>query len=93
MDPITITVLFLIGSAATAVSFAAIERWIDQNKVPDGTAEIIRHQLANGKVMVVTGIFDSRHHQVASRTWQGRRVDAALEARFKTGGDVIRVHT
>jgi hypothetical protein len=38
MDPITIAALLLLGSAATAVSFAAIERWIDQNKVPNGTA-------------------------------------------------------
>jgi hypothetical protein len=93
MDPITIAALLLLGSAATAVSFAAIERWIDQNKVPNGTAEIIRQRMTNGKVMVITGIFDSQGHRLASKTWQGRRLDSVLEARFNAKGDVIRVHT
>jgi hypothetical protein len=93
MDPITIAALLLLGSAATAISFAAIERWIDQNKVPNGTAEIIRKRMTNGKVMVITGIFDSQGSRVASRSWQGRRLDSALEARFNAKGDVIRVHT
>jgi hypothetical protein len=93
MDPITIVALLILGSAAAAISQAAIERWIEQNKVPSGTAEIIRKRIANGRVMVVTGIFDSRGSRVISKTWQGRRLDSALEARFSREGDIIRVYT
>lgn len=93
MDPITIAAILLLGGAAAAVSLAAIERWIDQNKVPNGTAEIIRRRMIDGKVLVITGVFDTLGSRVASKAWQGRRLDSALEARFNAEGDVIRVHT
>ena len=93
MDPITIVALLLLGGAATAISLAAIERWIEQNKVPHGTAEIIRKRMTGGKVLIITGIFDNQGSRVASKAWQGRRLDSALEARFNAEGDLIRVHT
>jgi len=93
VEPITLALLFLFGGAAVGISMGAVQNWIDANKIPNGTAEMVRNKLAGGKFQVVAGIFDQSGELITTKTWSGDRLDSALEARFNREGDIIHVVT
>lgn len=77
----------------TAITWAAVENWIQANLVPSGTAQIVGQRLASGKYSVVAGVFSSTSGLVAQKTWESDQLDPELARRLDENGGTIVVRT
>jgi hypothetical protein len=93
MEPITLVVLAVIAiaSAASTITWRAINSWITLNKVPEGAATIIKEKLQSGNYKVVSGIFTTEGVLKAQRVWEASRMDEELTGEFEKSGGVIVV--
>ena len=95
MDPITLLILGIIGAAAAtaAISWTVIQNWIDANKIPQGTARIIKSRMASGKYRVVGGVFNQVGTLVTQTSWEASKIDDDLDRRLRQSGGVIVIKT
>jgi hypothetical protein len=93
MDPITLLVLAAVGIAAKAatVTWRTISNWLNANRIPGGTARIIKERLKNGDYKVVSGVFSAQDTLRVNHAWQAHKLDSELASEFERGGGVIVV--
>jgi hypothetical protein len=94
MDPITLLILAVAGLAGTSVvvvSWQAIQKWLNANRIPGGTGRIIREKLQNGNYRVVSGVFDTQGTLQTQRSWEAARLDAELDNEFQRSNGTIVV--
>lgn len=66
-----------------ALSFAAIQSWLESNRTPDSRyGELIKQKLRDGKYRVVAGVFNKRGHATATQSWETDHLDDDLQQRF-----------
>ncbi|MEU8660036.1 hypothetical protein [Actinoplanes philippinensis] len=95
MEPFTLLLLAIVAAttAVAVVSWTVVQRWIDANKVPHGTARIVKERMASGNYRVVGGIFTPAGRITTNTAWEGKDLDAEILRRLDEGGGTIVVHT
>ena len=78
----------LLGSAAVlgAVAWSAVSSWFSEQKSQNPQANLgalIRSSITQNDVSYVSGVFDHRGRQIASRTWQASSLDNDLERQLQ----------
>jgi hypothetical protein len=94
MDPVTLLIIAafsLAAGAATAVTWSMIQNWLNANRIPGGTATIVKERLQSGNYRIVTGVFDTRGTLKTQKTWQASSIDNELNEAFEEGGGTIVV--
>jgi hypothetical protein len=85
----------LLGGAATVaarLTYAQIRAWLDARLVqPQTVARLLKTRLESGDYSVVAHVFMTHAPStvLASKTWTGKTLDPALEARFAGRTELI----
>jgi hypothetical protein len=85
MDPITLLIAGLIGAAVAAcIAWQAIQDWMERKKREEHArvVDLIRKELAGGRVKVIAHAFDAGGELVAADEWEADQLDAETAAKF-----------